>query len=265
MCLTSNISHTAEFECLGQIMCVQVTPRSSWVHQVVTFVCHVLYWWYGWLIFSIQHSYFRVHSLQTHSKPPCGKYVLLIKEKYLSPTAVAMSSFLVQLHTHFGFRCVLCLPSFLILWMIVCVTAVLQIGNILPVGVMPEGTIVCCIEEKTGDRGKLARTSGNFGTIISHNPDTRRTRVKLPSGAKKVMPSSNRAMVGKYALVNQWSKCRVCRNAKVLMVFTILGKFLQIQVPVSMCGMFWENSFFGQSLSLKISWYWSTDNLQHGD
>ena len=79
-----------------------------------------------------------------------------------------------------------------------CVTAVLQIGNILPVGVMPEGTIVCCIEEKTGDRGKLARTSGNFGTIISHNPDTKRTRVKLPSGAKKVMPSANRAMVGKY-------------------------------------------------------------------
>ncbi|KAK7090279.1 large ribosomal subunit protein uL2-like [Littorina saxatilis] len=74
--------------------------------------------------------------------------------------------------------------------------AMLQIGNILPMGVMPEGTIVCCIEEKTGDRGKLARTSGNFGTIISHNPDTKRTRVKLPSGSKKVVPSSNRAMVG---------------------------------------------------------------------
>jgi len=74
--------------------------------------------------------------------------------------------------------------------------ATLQVGNILPVGVMPEGTVVCCIEEKTGDRGKLARTSGNFGTIISHNPDTKRTRVKLPSGSKKVMPSANRAMVG---------------------------------------------------------------------
>merc|ERR1712154_487779 len=50
--------------------------------------------------------------------------------------------------------------------------AVLQIGNILPMGVMPEGTIVCCIEEKT------------------------RARVKLPSGSKKVVPSANRAMVG---------------------------------------------------------------------
>ncbi|KAL8567241.1 60S ribosomal protein L8 [Nucella lapillus] len=74
--------------------------------------------------------------------------------------------------------------------------ASLQIGNILPVGIMPEGTIVCCIEEKTGDRGKLVRTSGNSGIIISHNPDTNRTRIKLPSGSKKVVPSANRAMVG---------------------------------------------------------------------
>lgn len=55
---------------------------------------------------------------------------------------------------------------------------------------------MCCLEEKTGDRGKLARTSGNYATVISHNPDTKRSRVKLPSGAKKVIPSSNRAMVG---------------------------------------------------------------------
>merc|ERR1719282_728848 len=61
---------------------------------------------------------------------------------------------------------------------------------------MPEGTIVCQLEEKLGDRGKLARTSGNYATIISHNPDQNKTRVKLPSGSKKVIPSANRAMVG---------------------------------------------------------------------
>merc|ERR1719376_267982 len=74
--------------------------------------------------------------------------------------------------------------------------AALQIGNVLPVGNMPEGTIVCCIEEKSGDRGKMAKTSGNYATVISHNPDTKKTRVKLPSGSKKQMPSANRAMVG---------------------------------------------------------------------
>ncbi|CAK9250474.1 unnamed protein product [Sphagnum jensenii] len=74
--------------------------------------------------------------------------------------------------------------------------ATLQIGNVLPIGTMPEGTIVCNLEEKAGDRGRIARASGQYATVISHNPDTRKTRVKLPSGAKKVVPSINRAMVG---------------------------------------------------------------------
>merc|ERR1711971_1105528 len=30
----------------------------------------------------------------------------------------------------------------------------------------------------------------------AHNPETKKTRVKLPSGSKKVIPSANRAMVG---------------------------------------------------------------------
>ncbi|EHB07310.1 60S ribosomal protein L8 [Heterocephalus glaber] len=33
--------------------------------------------------------------------------------------------------------------------------AQLNIGSVLPVGTMPEGTIVCCLE-KPGDQGKLA-------------------------------------------------------------------------------------------------------------
>ncbi|CAI9728032.1 ribosomal protein L8 [Octopus vulgaris] len=74
--------------------------------------------------------------------------------------------------------------------------ATLQVGNILPLGAMPEGTIICSVEEKTGDRGKLARASGNYATVISHNLETRKTRIKLPSGSKKVVPSTNRAMIG---------------------------------------------------------------------
>ena len=62
----------------------------------------------------------------------------------------------------------------------------LSVGNCLPLGSMPEGTVVCAVEEKPGDRGKLATTSGNYATVIAHNTDTKRTRVKLPSGAKKV-------------------------------------------------------------------------------
>merc|ERR1712071_332221 len=74
--------------------------------------------------------------------------------------------------------------------------ATLQIGNVLPVGTMPEGTIVCNIEEQHGDRGTLARTSGNYATVIGHNPHTKKSRVTWASGAKKVISSNNRAMVG---------------------------------------------------------------------
>jgi large subunit ribosomal protein L8e len=38
--------------------------------------------------------------------------------------------------------------------------APLSTGNVLPVGVMPEGTAICNLEEKFGDRGRLAKTSG---------------------------------------------------------------------------------------------------------
>jgi len=74
--------------------------------------------------------------------------------------------------------------------------AALTVGNTLPLSSMPEGTIVSCIEEKPGDRGSLVRTSGNYATIIGHQVDDGITRVKLPSGTKKVLKSSCRATVG---------------------------------------------------------------------
>mmetsp|Transcript_19409 Transcript_19409/g.65979 ORF Transcript_19409/g.65979 Transcript_19409/m.65979 type:complete len:263 (+) Transcript_19409:98-886(+) len=77
--------------------------------------------------------------------------------------------------------------------------AQLTVGNIMPVGNMPEGTIICNIEHKVGDRGCFAKTSGEYGLIVSHNPDTGLSRIKLPSGAKKIVSSNVRAMVGQIA------------------------------------------------------------------
>ena len=74
--------------------------------------------------------------------------------------------------------------------------AALTIGNVLPLGSVPEGTVVTNVEEQSGDRGVLGRTSGNYVTVIGHNPDEGKTRVKLPSGAKKVIKSSARGMIG---------------------------------------------------------------------
>ena len=76
----------------------------------------------------------------------------------------------------------------------------------MPIGSMPEGTIICALEEKTGDRGRIARGSGNYAQVIAHNPETKKTRVKLPSGAKKVLPSANRAMIGNiFNLFYHWN------------------------------------------------------------
>jgi large subunit ribosomal protein L8e len=74
--------------------------------------------------------------------------------------------------------------------------AALSVGNVLPVAQLPEGTIIFNVEEKAGDRGALARTSGNYATVISHNTETGKTRIRLPSGAKKSIPSVCRGVVG---------------------------------------------------------------------
>ncbi|KAG8899115.1 60S ribosomal protein L2A [Tulasnella sp. 403] len=75
-------------------------------------------------------------------------------------------------------------------------SARLSVGNVLPVKEMPEGTIICNVENKRGDGGKLARTSGNYATVIGHNTDENKTRIRLPSGAKKTVSGYARASVG---------------------------------------------------------------------
>ncbi|EKD17844.1 hypothetical protein LZ554_007005 [Drepanopeziza brunnea f. sp. 'monogermtubi'] len=74
--------------------------------------------------------------------------------------------------------------------------AALTVGNVLPLSSIPEGTVISNVESKVGDRGVLGRTSGNYVTVIGHNPDEGKTRVKLPSGAKKVISSQARGMIG---------------------------------------------------------------------
>ena len=74
--------------------------------------------------------------------------------------------------------------------------AALNVGNVLPVSQLPEGTIICSVEEKVGDRGALARTSGTYATVIGHSPEDDKTRIRLPSGAKKTVSGRSRATVG---------------------------------------------------------------------
>jgi len=74
--------------------------------------------------------------------------------------------------------------------------AQIAIGNILPVGSIPEGTVICNIEAKVGDCGKMARASGDYAIIVSQDTDKHVTRIRLPSGSKKTISSHCRAMIG---------------------------------------------------------------------
>jgi len=103
------------------------------------------------------------------------------------------------------------------------IKAQLNVGNVLPVINMPEGTIICNVEGKTGDRGVYSRTSGAYATVIGHSENGKTTRIKLPSGTRKTIPSNARAMVGIVAgggridkpmlkAGNSYHKYRVKRN-----------------------------------------------------
>ncbi|MEA2089854.1 MAG: 50S ribosomal protein L2 [Thermoproteota archaeon] len=72
--------------------------------------------------------------------------------------------------------------------------APIKIGNVLPVGKIPEGTMVCNIELSPNDGGKIARSSGSYATVTGHTP--KGTIVKLPSGKTRYVNDLCRATIG---------------------------------------------------------------------
>lgn len=72
--------------------------------------------------------------------------------------------------------------------------ASVNIGNILPIGVIPEGTMVCNIELLPSDGGKLVRSSGAYATILSHTPEG--TLIALPSGKTRYINDQCLATIG---------------------------------------------------------------------
>jgi large subunit ribosomal protein L2 len=72
--------------------------------------------------------------------------------------------------------------------------ATVEIGNILPIKKIPEGTMICNIELKPGDGGKIAKSSGAYATVVAHTDQG--TIVKLPSGKTKYINDYCRATIG---------------------------------------------------------------------
>ncbi|MEM1563639.1 MAG: 50S ribosomal protein L2 [Candidatus Bathyarchaeia archaeon] len=87
-----------------------------------------------------------------------------------------------------------------------------EVGNILPVGKIPEGTMVCNIELKPGDGGKIAKSSGAYATIVAHT--TQGTLIKLPSGKTKYINDYCRATIGVVAGAGRTEKPFLKAGAK---------------------------------------------------
>jgi large subunit ribosomal protein L2 len=69
-----------------------------------------------------------------------------------------------------------------------------DVGNIIPLGKIPEGTMVCDIELRPGDGGKMAKSSGAYATVVGHTPQG--TMIKLPSGRTRYINDQCRATIG---------------------------------------------------------------------
>lgn len=72
--------------------------------------------------------------------------------------------------------------------------ASVDVGNVLPLGRVPEGTMVCNLELKPGDGGKLGRSSGAYTTVVGHTPQG--TMIRLPSGRTRYVNDYCLATVG---------------------------------------------------------------------
>ena len=75
-------------------------------------------------------------------------------------------------------------------------SASLDVGTILHLRYIPEGPNITNVEKVAGDRGEFARTSGTSAVILGHSISGKKTRLRLPSGAKKSLNSTSRAMIG---------------------------------------------------------------------
>lgn len=90
--------------------------------------------------------------------------------------------------------------------------ASVEIGNVLPIGKIPEGTMICNIELSPGDGGKMVRSSGTYATIISHSEG--KTIVRLPSKKNKQFNKLCRATVGVIAGAGRTEKPFLKAGAK---------------------------------------------------
>lgn len=68
------------------------------------------------------------------------------------------------------------------------------IGNTLSLSQIPDGSLICNVENRPGDGGSAVRSSGTYATLLAKEGDT--ALIKLPSGVKKRLDSRCKATIG---------------------------------------------------------------------
>jgi len=79
-----------------------------------------------------------------------------------------------------------------------------EVGNIMSLGKITEGTFVCDIELRPGDGGKMARSSGAYATVVGHTPQG--TMIRLPSGRTRYINDFCMATIGVVAASGRMEK-----------------------------------------------------------
>ena len=79
-----------------------------------------------------------------------------------------------------------------------------DVGNIIPLGKIPEGTLVSNLELRPGDRGKLAKSSGAYATVVAHTPQG--TMIRLPSRRTRYVNDYCMATIGVVAAAGRTDK-----------------------------------------------------------
>lgn len=74
--------------------------------------------------------------------------------------------------------------------------AEIMTGNTVPLHRIPEGVMVCNVEVRPNDGGKLVRSSGDCATVLAHEVENGKSLVVLPSGKKKWLSSECFATIG---------------------------------------------------------------------
>lgn len=107
----------------------------------------------------------------------------------------AHSAPLAQVEFTNGETCLMIAPEHLILnQKVESGTKNIEIGNLLCLKDVPEGTLIYNIESVPGDGGKFVRSSGTFARVASQHDN--KTLVILPSKKQKLFDGNCRANVG---------------------------------------------------------------------